>query len=232
MRKIIAILLSLSCVYQSFACDCCHGFSAVLKQGYFYPQDCTLSEMFKTGGGSKGGYYVEGAFRYDIAGNCCRCINEIDLEINGGYFSHKGHSLIYVLDQASSSTVCPPQVAPCRCGEPVCYKLPMFGFGIKFLFGDRCHDWVNAFIGGGLKAFFMRTGGPDTNAGIVRQVYKRDVGGVLQTGLLFKVRHALLIELFLDYMARTTCCKCLPGTPATSIKLGGVAAGIGIGVQF
>lgn len=97
-----------------------------LKNGYFYPQECVLREIFDRCGG-KGGYWVEGAVRY-------RFWKGLNAEVSGSYFKHDGVAL-----------------CGCECTE---VKIPTLGLGLKYF--CECHDRVEVFVGAGLRVFFYR----------------------------------------------------------------------------
>lgn len=97
-----------------------------LKNGYFYPQECILREIFDRCGG-KGGYWVEGAFRY-------RFWKGLNAEVSGSYFKHDGIAL-----------------CGCECTE---VKIPTLGLGLKYF--CECHERVEIFVGAGLRVFFYR----------------------------------------------------------------------------
>ncbi len=79
-----------------------------IKNGYFYPQEGILRKIFsKTG--SEGGYWFEGAFRWQF----WRTLN---VEVSGSYFRRSGKSL--------GSNICTE------------IKLPTMGLGLKYFFED------------------------------------------------------------------------------------------------
>lgn len=97
-----------------------------LKNGYFYPQECVLREIFDCCGG-KGGYWIEGALRY-------RFWKGLNAEVSGSYFKHDGIAL-----------------CGCECTE---VKIPTLGLGLKYF--CECHERVEVFVGAGLRVFFYR----------------------------------------------------------------------------
>lgn len=210
------------------ACGCCqsccaYGWSFMIKQGYFYPQEKFLRDIFRSAG-SQGGYYIEGDIRY----NFCTGFN---LEVNGSYFSHKGCSLVCAYDFMCSGTILDcqtPQKCECPCGDPVCFKAPALGVGVNYVY-DYC-DWIGLLIGSGVKIFFVTI---DTKYPYVLQHESRYAPGVyLQTGLMFNPCRGFLVELFADYMyggisSKSTCCS-----SCYKINVGGFATGIGLGYEF
>jgi hypothetical protein len=62
--------------------DADYDWAITIKNAYFYPQDCTLRQIFCQCG-NKGGYWFEGAVRYNIW-------KRLDIEASGSYFGKGG----------------------------------------------------------------------------------------------------------------------------------------------
>jgi len=213
-------------------CNDDYGIAFTIKNGFFYPQDCVLREIFDRCNG-KGGYWVEGAMRYNFW-------RDLNVELSGSYFSKKGIAL---------------------CGnEYTKVKLPTFGLGLKYFFMckdyyncDSCWNRLSFFVGGGLRVFFYkeRNGSPY----VAQCVDKTTVGGMVNAGLEIDLYKGLFLDLFVDYnfgkvdLDRNdlcnTCNPCCNPTPTSStqctsccpsccfdLKVGGVVGGIGLGYKF
>ena len=214
MKKLLVSLACLTLIGTSYAHE--HGWMVSLKQGYFVPQEKVLRDIFSCSG-SKGGYFVEGALRYNVW-------DELYLELNGSYFGRKGHALII---PTSTSGSCGQH--SCGCGECVSVKIPTVGFVVKYYWWFR--DYVSAFLGGGIKGFFVKI---HNDSPYVNQCdNKNAVGGFVHTGLLFDVYKGLFFELFADYLGTRLKCPCAD-TSSVQYKLnvGGFAGGVGIGYKF
>lgn len=245
MKKLL-FLLSLLCISSIVAAkkndDEKERWAITLKNGYFYPQECVLREIFDRSGG-KGGYWVEGAVR-------CRVWKGLNVEASGSYFKHDGCAL---------------------CGtECTEVKIPTLGLGLKYFFNcadfcDDCSDWCkrfSLFLGAGLRVFFYRerNGSPY----VIQCVDKTTVGGMVNFGIEIDVYKGLFIDLFVDYNFKklnidcndcNSCCNsccdpsctpcCTPCTTTSStscgfccpscrfdIHVGGVVGGVGIGYKF
>jgi hypothetical protein len=214
MKKLLLSLICLGSTFTNYAQD--HGLMVSLKQGYFIPQSKVLREIFDCHS-SKGGYFVEGALRYNVW-DC------LYLELNGSYFGHKGCAVVTTLSSTNTSDKC------CRsCGECVDFKLPTLGFGAKYFYWF--HDCVSFFVGGGLKGFFVRIKNDSPHVRCCDN--QSAVGGFIHTGFLFDVYKGLSIELFADYLGTRLKCPC---TEASSIRykldVSGFAGGLGIAYSF
>jgi len=243
MKKLILIITSALCASPTSAwhdscctpccdpCDDCYGLAFTVKNGFYYPQDCTLRNIFDRKS-SKGGYWVEGAFSYNFW-------KGLNAEVSGSYFSHKGIAL---------------------CGtECTEVKLPTFGLGLKYFLRpadwcdcccNNCFERVSFFIGGGLRLFFYRE--RNSSPYVIQCIDKTVTGGMVNFGVEFDVWRCFFIDLFVDYNfaklnldRNDVCCTpcCNPCTQSTAcgfccpsccydLKLGGVVAGIGLGVKF
>ena len=214
MKKIIVPLACLTFIGTNCVHD--HGWMVSLDQGYFVPQAKVLRDIFSCSG-SKGGYFVEGALRY----NAWKCLY---LELNSSYFGRKGRALI--IPTSSTGSCCNK---PCGCGECVDFKMPTIGFGLKYYYWFR--DYVSLFVGGGIKGFFVRI--KNDSPYVAHCNNKNAVGGFVHTGLLFDVYKGLFLELFADYLGARVKCPC-DNTSSVTYKLnvGGFAGGLGIGYKF
>jgi len=209
-------------------CDDCYGVALTIKNGFFYPQDSTLRDIFDRKS-SKGGYWVEGALRYNFW-------KELNAEISGSYFSHKGIAL---------------------CGtECTEIKLPTLGLGLKYFFRptdccnccNNCFERVSFFVGGGLRVFFYHE--HNNSPYVIQYIDKTVAGGMVNFGVEFDVCQCFFIDLFADYNfgklkldCNNTCCTSCTTASSTDcgyccpsysydLKLGGLVAGIGLGVKF
>jgi hypothetical protein len=212
MKKFIVALLCLSCT--CFAHE--HGWSVALKQGYFVPQNKTLRTIFD-GCGSKGGYFVEGALRYNV----WKCLY---VEMNASYFGHKGRALVSTTsDTEESNNSC------CTYGECIKFKMPTFGAGLKyyFWFSDR----TSFFVGAGLKGFFARI--ENDSPYVPHNDNQSSIGAFVHAGFLFDVYKGLSLELFGDYLGSRLKCP-WQNTSSTRYKLdvSGFACGIGLDYCF
>jgi hypothetical protein len=214
MKKILLSLVCLSSLCMSYADE--HGLMFSLKQGYFVPQDKNLRNIFDCHG-SKGGYFIEGALRYNVW-DC------LYLELNSSYFSHKGRASVTTISCNDSSENC------CEgCGECVKFKMPTLGFGVKYFYWF--HDCISFFVGGGLKAFFVRI--KNDSPYVQRCNNKNELGGFLHTGFMFDVYKGLSIELFADYFGTRLERPCTDISSITyRLNVGGFAGGLGIGYSF
>jgi len=246
MKKIIAIFC-MTCAFTAGALFCKEAKNAdeekerwaiTFKNGYFYPQECTLREIFDRSGG-KGGYWVEGAAR-------CRFWKGMNVEASGSYFKRKGYAL---------------------CGtECTEVKIPTLGLGLKYFFNcadfcDDCSDCCkrfSLFLGAGLRVFFYRE--RNSSPFVIQCVDKTTVGGMVNFGIEVDIWKGLFLDLFVDYNFRKlslgrgdfcnscgSCCNpcCTPCTTTSSasfdsccpsccfdIHVGGVVGGIGLGYKF
>lgn len=198
-----------------------YNWAITIKNGYFYPQDKVLRNIFDRCG-NKGGYWIEGAVRYNLW-------KKLDIEASGSYFSKKGKAL---------------------CGtECTKVKIPTFGLGLKYFFnfGDLSSnsdflDKLSVFLGAGLRVFFYRE---KNGSCYVKRCYKKTtVGGMVNFGFEFDVHKDFFIDLFFDYnfkklkpCCNNNCCNvnvngtCCPSCFA-DLHLGGLVAGIGLGYKF
>lgn len=202
---------------------CAYGWSFLIKQGYFYPQEKCLRDIFQCAG-SRGGYYLEADMRY----NFCKGFN---IEIDGSYFSHKGCSVVYAYDFVCSNTLIEcQQTQECgySCGDPVCFKAPAIGFGLKYIYDPCC--WLGILIGGGFKVFFVSV---DTQYPfIISHQSSYAPGFYVQTGLQFNPCGGLLIEVFADYMYGRMCSNSSCCSNNYKVNVGGFATGVGLGYKF
>lgn len=236
---------------------CCwkDRFSVVLKNAYFIPQSDVLRDIFKRGGHTSGGYWVEGDVRCDIWD--WDCGGKILLEASGSYFQHHGKALVL--------PKCVELTQP-LCDEKTKVQIPTFGLGLKYFWSfinEDCHRVLtdaSLFIGGGMRVFFYRE--HDYSPYVPRLVKKNTVGGMVDGGIQMKLCDRWLIELSLDYNFKklefkctSTCnnscnnncndkcnkfdCCITPTLPNTScpsarcdLNIGGAVIGIGLGYQF
>lgn len=189
------------CDYDDECCNCgCWGFT--FKNGFFYPQDSLLRNIFNRCG-RKGGYWVEGAMRY----NFWRGLN---VEVSGSYFKHRGIALCgddccRIRCSSKSCTSCCSSSAyttttstsstACQCGcECTQVKLPTVGVGLKYFF-DCCDCW-SFFVGGGLRVFFYKE---RNYSPYVADVKKNQVGAMVTAGVEFDLCHCVFLDIFVDY---------------------------------
>lgn len=213
MKKVLLSLACLGCICTSYAHE--HGWMASVKQGYFIPQEKTLRDTFKCCG-SRGGYFIEGALRYNVW-NC------LYLELNGSYFGRKGRAVVTTIASDDSANTC------CKsCGESVHFKMPTVGLGLKYFYWF--HDCISFFAGGGIKGFFVRI--KNDSPYVPSCDNQNAVGGFIHTGLLFDLYKGLSIELFADYLGSRL--KCPRSTASINYKLdiSGFAGGLGISYSF
>jgi len=211
MKKHIALFASLLITTCIYAHD--HGWTCIVKQGYFIPQEKALRDMFSCSG-SKGGYFIEGAARYNVW-NC------LYLELNASYFGKKGRALI--------TTVTGTDCCETTCGECIKFKLPSIGLGLKYFYYFR--DYASFFVGGGIKGFFAHITQDSLYA--PRCDNANTAGGFIHAGLLFDVYKGLNIELFADYLGARLKCPCTDAnTIPYKLNIGGFAGGVGIGYSF
>jgi hypothetical protein len=215
-------------------CDCdnertCRNWQLIFKQGYFLPHDKTLKCMFKNDCQHAGGYYLEGAARYRL----CR---GLFLDLSGSWFRHRGRSVVLAKSitiknssEASAETMQPAAATPTY-GEPFCFKLPTFGFGLKYFY-DLCCDCVNIFAGVGGKAYFLRV--TSDYPGCCKCDKSNSVGGYVGGGLQYLPFCGFTLEGFVDYNFKTISTKKSPNcSMPTCLNVGGLVAGIGIGYTF
>lgn len=219
MKKMV-LLTALLVSQLLHATECCPEWAFMLKQGYFYPSSGTLRQQFHNSG-SRGGYFIEGALRY-------RCWCGLFAELNSSYFAHKGRSIVCSI----ATPTCP---AGCTtCGDCFKFKLPALGFGLKYFFTlDQC-QCLEPFLGIGMKTFFVRV---YNNSPYIPQHQKiNDIGGVFSAGLLCHFCTYGLAEFFIDYQCKTVevdCCNnCSCPSACYPLNIGGVIAGIGLGLQW
>lgn len=197
-----------------------YDWAVTIKNGYFYPRDCNLRNIFCQCG-SKGGYWFEGAVRYNLW-------KRLDIEASGSYFGKKGRAL-----------------CGCECTK---VKIPTFGLGLKYFFNFG--DWsdsermskVSFFLGAGLRVFFYSE---KNDSCYVKRCYKKTTaGGMINFGFEFDVHEDFFIDLFFDYnfkklkpCCNNDCCDlnvngtCCPSC-FVDLHLGGLATGIGLGYKF
>ena len=191
-----------------------------IKNGYFYPQDKTLRAIFDCRG-NKGGYWFEGAVRYNFW-------KGMNVEASGSYFKKEGKALC--------SNEC-TQVS-----------MPTCAFVLKYFFdcanGCECSkfsDKASFFVGGGLRLFFYKE---KNNFLFVKQCLKeKRVGGTINLGFSCTFCKKYFIDLFFDYNFKTlkdcynVCCDntygiyCCPSS-FCKLDLGGAVVGIGLGCSF
>jgi hypothetical protein len=191
-----------------------HGLITSLKQGYFIPQEKTLRNIFN-GCGSKGGYFIEGALRYNI----WKCLY---VDINASYFGHKGRAL--VINRSESNTTC------CNTyGECIDFKMPTIGVGLKYYYWFS--DCISFFVGGGIKGFFVRI--KNDSPYVPHNDNQSSAGAFLHTGFLFDIYHGFALELFADYLGSRLKCP-WQTTTSTRYKLdvSGFAGGLGLDYSF
>jgi len=178
------------------------GIAFTLKNGYFVPQEKVLRDIFDRKGGV-GGYWVEGAVRYEFW-------KKLNAELSGSYFERKGIAL---------------------CGnECTEVKIPTLGLGLKYFF--ECNNWLSFFLGGGLRVFFYReknysqyvqqcvnetVAGGMVNLGVEFDVYK---------GLFID-----LFADYNGGKTNLNCNKCCSSS-CCDINVGGFVGGIGLGYKF
>jgi len=199
-----------------------YNWAVTIKNGYFYPQDEVLRNIFCRCGG-KGGYWIEGAVRYNLW-------KRLDIEASGSYFSKEGKAL----DGTTSTKV----------------KIPTLGLGLKYFinFGSLSNnseilDKISFFVGAGIRIFFYRE---ENGSDAIKRCYKKTTaGGMVNFGFEFDVYKGLFADLFFDYnfkeLKPCNCDNCRSynentGTCCPSsfadLHLGGLVAGIGLGYKF
>lgn len=197
--------------------------SLMIKQGYFYPQEESLRNIFRCRG-TRGGYYIEADMRYHF----CAGFN---IEINGSYFSHKGCSLICAYDFICSNgiSICQSkQKTKFLCGDQLCFRNPAIGFGLKYIY-DYCYS-MSFLCGIGIKLFFVAI---DTQYPYVLSHESKFAPGIyIQTGIMTNPCMGFLLEFFADYLyghmgSGLTCCS-----NSYAINVGGLVMGIGLGYRF
>ena len=193
----------------------------MLKQGYFWSQEESLREMFDCSGG-KGGYYVEGEYRYNI-------YRDFYLNVSAAYFGRSGCAL-----------VCPTLCCDDDCCEDCCsdncgkssfkLKMPMIGLGAKYFWELR--DKVDIFVGAGLRCFFLRI--DNCSPYVPSCDSKNRVGGAVNAGVLVSPYKNFVMELFFDYLFGKVKCDCSSSCSSIDygLELGGPVVGLGLGVQF
>jgi len=191
-------------------------FAFKVKNGFFYPQESVLKNIFARSG-SKGGYWFEGAA-------CWRLWNNLNLEASGSYFERSGRAL---------------------CGsECTKVKIPTFGLGVKYFFNgnkfSNCYrsflGRISPFIGGGLRVFFYRE---CNQSQFMKTIEKTTVGGMLNAGIEIDLFRDLFVDLFVNYVGakvKPTCNKvdsieCCPSC-IYDLNIGGVIFGAAIGYKF
>jgi len=198
-----------------------YDWAVTIKNGFFYPRDCVLRDIFCQCG-SKGGYWIEGAVRYNLW-------KRLDIEASGSYFGKKGKAL-----------------CGCECTK---VKIPTFGLGLKYFFnfGDLSDnsDWdkLSFFLGAGLRIFFYNE---KNESCFVKRCYKETtVGGMVNFGFEYDVHEEIFLDLFFDYnfkklkpCCNNNCCctddlsgTCCPSCFA-DLHIGGLVVGIGLGHKF
>jgi len=208
-------------------CEENNRWALTFKNGFFYPQECILREIFDRCG-SKGGYWPELAIRYN-------CWKELYIEASGSYFKREGRAL--------------------NSDEWTEVSIPTFGFGLKYFFNqkdfyDDCDNWLDRcsfFLGGGLRVFFYREKSCPPFFPLC--IKKTTVGGMVNAGFEVQVCKNLFIDLFVDYNIKkmyldcddislpynnqpnNVCGDCCPSC-IYDIHIGGLVAGVGIGCMF
>lgn len=205
-----------NCCFCDTGYGYCHRFAVELKQGYFYPQDKLLRQMFKFRG-SKGGYMVEGDLRW-------RFWKGFNLELNGSYFSHEGCSLVTSFASTDTTCGCNPSGSccnacsttcntnscnPCDCnyraGECIKYRLGTIGLSLKYYFELCRHEWFVPYLGAGVKMFAINI--KNGSSYVPACDRRRTAGGVVHGGFLFRFCRHFFADLFVDYLARSyKCC--------------------------
>lgn len=220
MKKILFLLLIPMLYSNSYMrCDqigdANYDWAITVKNGYFYPQDKTLREIFCQSG-NKGGYWFETALRYNIW-------KKLDIEANGSYFGKNGKAL-------------------CS-NECTNVKIPTLGLGLKYFFhvkdyidSSKFLDKISLFVGAGLKTFFYREN--NKSIFVAQCVKKTAVGGMFNLGLEYTTKKNFFIDLFFDYNVKklrpcysSSCNTCEPSC-RFDIDLGGFVTGIGLGYKF
>jgi len=244
MKKIIASLLityafiSLSIAAKEINNDDeeLHGVAITLKNGYFYPQEEVLRNIFDRCGG-KGGYWVEAAVRYNFW-------KGMNVEASGSYFRRDGIAL-----------------GGAECTE---VKIPTLGLGLKYFWEVNRH--VELFVGAGLRIFFYRersnvqnviqcvdktTAGCMVNIGIEFNVYK---GFFIDLFVDYNFGKLNFDSCNCDSSSCNPCCdpccnscvsscststccstnQCTQCCPSScfDIHIGGVVGGVGLGYKF
>jgi len=236
-----------------------YGIAFTLKNGYFYPQDSVLRNIFDQKG-PKGGYWVEGAMRYNFW-------KGLNAEISGSYFKRTGYAILCPSSTACCpTTCCTTSCCPTSCCTPYCntsccntsccntscctnacecteVKIPTLGLGLKYFV--ECRKWLEFFFGAGMRVFFYSE---KNSSCYVRQcVNKTTVGGMVNAGFEFNVYKGLFIDIFADYnfgkvkpCCKTSCCNtsccntsccntCCYSTCTTTTCCGGGSYDINVG---
>jgi len=255
MKKILFLCTSLLIFNNSIFCDNNNKeeekenrWAVTLKNGYFYPQDCNLRNIFCRCG-NKGGYWVEGALRYNMW-------KGLDIEASGSYFKKDGKAL---------------------CGNDcTTVRIPTFGLGLKYFFnlGDiknsdsKFLDKLYFFLGAGMRIFFYKE--KNCSCYVQQCVKETKVGGMVNVGFEYDLPKNFFLDLFFDYNFKefkpccndcccnnscctpccsssccntccntnccNNCCNSIDGSSCPScfdcLKIGGLVVGLGIGYKF
>jgi hypothetical protein len=213
MKKLIIMLICLSYICTNYAHE--HNWIASLKQGYFIPQEKILRDIFN-GHGSKGGYFIEGALRYNVW-NC------LYVELNGSYFEHKGRALVTTISSDNTYKNCS------SCSECVDFKMPTVGLGLKYYWWFR--NDISFFLGGGLKGFFVHI--KNDSLYVPHHDNQSSAGGFIHTGFLFNIHKGFSLELFADYLGSRIKCPWQTNTSLRyKLNVSGFAGGIGLDYSF
>ena len=220
--------------------ECSYAFS--VKLGYFYPQECTLRNIFCQCGG-KGGLWVEPEFRWGFW-------KGLHATVSGSWFQREGRALVSTCGDCCNSccnSCCESNCGSCcnsccdsccdsccnsccECGPCTKVKIPTLGLGLKYFFD--CHDRVRFFLGGGLRVFFYKE---ENCSCYVQQCVKETRPGVMVNGgVEFNICNGFFADLFVDYNWTKTnldCCCCC-SSQCCDINIGGVVAGVALGYQF
>lgn len=197
---------------KNVACKNKHNYdiTITIKNGYFYPQEKSLRNIFDKHG-NKGGFWFEGAMRYDL-------YKGLNIETSGSYFKHDGYAL---------------------CGnEKTTITIPTFGLGLKYF--CPAHDKIVPFIGSGLRLFFYKEQncsqyvtsfsktvvGGMINAGLEFKVHN---GFFID--LAFDYNIAKLKNNCCSAYFHNNILSCCPSC-YNDIYIGGIIASIGIGYTF
>jgi len=227
MKKIIISLITLLAFFTNVSILCSHAentekkskkkekrrWAVTIKNGYFYPKDEVLRNIFCQCGKS-GGYWIEGAVRYNM-------YKGLNLEASGSYFEKNGKAL--------NGTACTK------------VKIPTIGLGLKYFL--NCFDKVSFFAGAGVRIFFYneknesdevkRCYKKTTVGGMVNFGCEVDVYKGFFVDLFFDYNFKKLTPCNCDncrsYNPNTgTCCP----SSFADLHIGGLVTGIGLGYKF
>lgn len=219
----IACFSMMASLYAQEEKECEKGcrISFTFKNGFFYPQECRLREIFDCCG-SKGGYWPELAMGYNFW-------KRMHVELSGSYFKRTGK----ILGSCDNTEV----------------TLPTLGLGLKYFFCGKecdccCEGWCDRcsfFLGTGLRVFFYKE--KNCTSYFCNCLKKTRPGGMVNFGFRFRAWRGLFFDLFADYnFGKLKAChfcsqydrttgSCKPSC-FSDLKLGGIVAGIGIGYRF